>query len=147
MSKPRNDEPLKMPYYKGGEEALRQFIRTQLNYPQEALTAQVEGVVEARYDVDGLGRTRNIKIVSSLGYGCDEEVIRLVGLLKYEKAYNKGRNVTLHRKAKVNFTLPKKEEKKTQINYHLVNAPAQKEKAKKKAANITYTLTFGSSTD
>ena len=84
LSKPRKDEPLKTPHYRGGNEALFKFIKSNLNYPEEALANKIEGDVEASYDVDGLGRTRNIKIVTSLGYGCDEEVKRLIGLLKYE---------------------------------------------------------------
>lgn len=144
MSKPRKDEPLKMPYYKGGEEALRRFISTQLKYPEEALKAKVEGEVEASYDVDGFGRTRNIKIISGLEHGCDEEVTRLIGLIKFEKAYNKGRIVTLHKKLKVNFKLPSKTKPKGQkVNYHITNSKAQLEEPKKKVPNtITYTIKF-----
>lgn len=143
MSKPRKDEPLKMPYYKGGEDALRRFVSSQLKYPEEALKAKVEGEVEASYDVDGLGRTRNVKILSSLGYGCDEEVIRLIGLIKFEKAYNKGRKVTLHKKLKVNFKLPKEQPAQRKINYQLVKeATNAKELQHKKSQNITYTIKF-----
>lgn len=143
MSKPRKDEPLKMPAYKGGNDALRKFIQTNLKYPKEALEQKIEGEVKASYDVDGLGRIRNIKIVEGLGYGCDEEVIRLVEMLKYEKAFNKGRNVTLHRTIKVDFRLPKQKPKaKTTVSYQLVNDKKKQEKKTETPKKISYTIKF-----
>lgn len=143
MSKPRKDEPLKMPTYKGGNDALRKFIQTNLKYPKEALEQKIEGVVKASYDVDGLGRIRNVKIVEGLGYGCDEEVIRLIEMLKYEKAFNKGRNVTLHRTIKVDFRLPKQKPKaKTTISYQLVNDKKQQQKKTETPKKISYTIKF-----
>lgn len=143
MSKPRKDEPLKMPAYKGGNDALRRFIQTNLKYPKEALERKIEGLVKATYDVDGLGRVLNIKIVEGLGYGCDEEVLRLVSLLKYEKAFNKGRNVTLHRTIKVDFKLPKQKPKaNTTISYQLVVDKQKQEKKGDTPKKISYTIKF-----
>ncbi len=135
-----------MPYYRGGEEAIKKFVIDNLKYPKDALEQKVEGEVEASYDVDGLGRTRKIKIISGLGYGCDEEVIRLIGLLKYEKAFNKGRNVTLHRKLKVNFKLPAiKKSVNQKISYQVVKAKSkEKEPPKEAPKKITYTINLNS---
>ena len=133
-----------MPYYRGGEEALKQFITQHLKYPEEALAQKIEGEVSATYDVDGLGRTRNVKIITSLGYGCNEEVIRLIGLLKYEKAYNKGRNVTLHRKLKVEFKLPERSKSAHQpVKYSIVKKQTSATtESPKKEKTITYTIKF-----
>ena len=135
MSKPRKDQPLKMPRYRGGQEALQKFIAENLKYPKDALDNKVEGSVEVAYDVDGLGRIKNVRILSGLGHGCDEEVIRLINMLVYEKAVNPGRNVTAHKKLKVDFKLPKAKPQKTQLQYHYVTekkptqaAPAQEKK-------------------
>jgi len=145
LGKPRKDQPLNQPHYKGGQEALKAFIKSNLSYPEEAKKEGVEGVVEAAYDVDDRGIVKNIRILESLGYGCDEEVIRLINLLKYERAYNKGRNVTLYRKLKVDFKLPKEPQaSKQQIHYHLVNGQQKVEQPKTKKTTITYTVTFGS---
>lgn len=126
MSKPRKDQPLKFPRYKGGMEALKAFVISNLKYPEEALEHKVEGAVEVAYDVDGLGRIRNVKILSGLGHGCDEEVIRLVNMLVYEKATNPGRNTMSHKKLKIDFKLPKAkpkpQTKTTNIQYHLTPA-------------------------
>lgn len=128
MSKPRKDQPLKVPRYKGGMEALKTFVVSNLKYPPEALENKVEGAVEVAYDVDGLGRIRNVKILSGLGHGCDEEVIRLVNILVYEKATNPGRLTMAHKKLKIDFKLPKEKpkplRKATNIQYHLT--PAKK---------------------
>jgi TonB family protein len=146
MSKPRKDQPLKMPRYKGGMQALKAFIKNNLNYPESALEQQVEGAVEVAYDVDGLGRIRNVKIVSGLGHGCDEEVIRLVNLLVYEKATNPGRHILSHKKLKVDFKLPaakvaaKASTKK--IQYHLT--PAQNKPESKPGLKVgkSYIITI-----
>ena len=65
MSKPRKDAPLKMPRYRGGDEALKKFLSENLIYPQEAIQNKLEGYVEATYDVDGNGIIRNINIIQS----------------------------------------------------------------------------------
>lgn len=143
MGKPRKDCPLRKPYYKGGSDALKNFISSNLKYPKEALNQKIEGTVEVTYDVNNLGKTFNINIQESLGYGCDEEVIRLIGLLKYEKAYNKGRNVTIHRKLRVDFKLPSKQSVMRQINYKIVSTkPKQQEPPKKPPGTISYTIKF-----
>lgn len=144
MSKPRKDEPLKMPRYRGGESALKSFIEAKLKYPQEALDQKIEGPVEASYDVDGLGRIANVRILKSLGHGCDQEVIRLVKLLKFEKAFNKGRNVTAHKKLKVDFKLPKEKKPTIQkVQYELVSdKPKHTSAVPKEEQKITYSIKF-----
>ena len=143
MSKPRKDEPLKMPAYKGGNEAIKKFIETNLKYPQEALKHSIEGDVKATYDVDGNGRVRNIRIIEGLGYGCDEEVTRLVSMLKYEKAFNKGRNVTLHRSIKVNFKLPSVPQKaETKVSYQLTPEKKKDGQVKEAPKKFNYTIKF-----
>ena len=82
---------------------MKVFITTNLKYPKEALENKVEGAVEVAYDVDGLGKIRNVNILSGIGHGCDEEVIRLVNLLVYEKAINKGKKTLTHKKLKIDF--------------------------------------------
>ncbi|WP_323756682.1 energy transducer TonB [Roseivirga sp.] len=140
MSKPRKGEPLKTPQYRGGVQALKKFLSEQLNYPEEALKNKVEGVVEVAYDVDGLGRILNVKILTGLGSGCDEEVIRLVKMLVYETAINKGKNTLTHKKLKVDFKLPKPKKVATQYNYQLTPATTKPNPAKSKSGGYTITV-------
>ncbi len=152
MSKPRKDQPLKLPRYKGGMEALKAFIVANLKYPEEALKHKIEGAVEVAYDVDGLGRVRNVSIISGPGYGCNEEVIRLVNLLVYEKATNPGRNTMSHKKLKVDFKLPEIKPqpqlrpKTRKIQYHLTTAkkPAEARPAPKQGISYTISIKKGS---
>ena len=141
MSKPRKDEPLKMPRYHGGDEALKKFIADHLKYPTDALKGKVEGEVEVSYDVNGLGLISKIKILKSLGHGCDEEVVRLVKMLKFEKAYNKGRSVTSHKKLKVDFKLPvQKKEQKVQYQITPKIKILKKETSKPQTYNYTINI-------
>lgn len=148
MSKPRKDQPLKLPRYKGGMEALKAFIVANLKYPEEALKHKVEGAVEVAYDVDGLGRVRNVSIVSGPGYGCDEEVIRLVNMLVYEKANNPGRNTMSHKKLKIDFKLPQKKPqsqpkpRNRKIQYHLTTTKKAVEAKPAPKKGITYTISI-----
>ncbi len=141
MSKPRKDKPLKMPRYRGGESALKSFISNNLKYPQTALDQKIEGAVEAAYDVDGSGRIYNIRILTSLGHGCDEEVIRLIKLLKFERAFNKGRNVTAHKKLKIDFKLPPVQPKTQKINYQITSQKSEsKPESLKDPKHYTYRI-------
>ena len=133
MSKPRKDELLKTPQYRGGMAALKKFITDNLKYPEQALEDKVEGAVEVAYDVDGLGKIRNVRILSGIGHGCDEEVIRLVNLLVYEKAVNKGKNTLSHKKLKIDFKLPKeKKVEQRKITYHITTSKPDEKKVKPK---------------
>ncbi|GAB5526232.1 MAG: hypothetical protein Roseis2KO_41040 [Roseivirga sp.] len=150
MSKPRKDQPLKLPRYKGGMEALKAFIVANLKYPEEALKHKIEGAVDVAYDVDGLGRVRNVRIISGPGHGCDEEVIRLVNMLVYEKATNPGRNIMSHKKLKIDFKLPeakpKPQPQARKVQYHLTPAkkPAEPQPAPKQGRTYTISIKKGS---
>ena len=99
---------LQKPQYPGGKKALSQFIKDNLKYPKEALEKGIQGRVWIYYEINGKGLVIKVKILKGLGYGCDEEAIRLVEMLKYEKAKNRG--VKLHKiqsKIGINFVLKK----------------------------------------
>lgn len=66
------------PEYPGGINALRQFLANNINYPDEAIENEVNGTVIATFVVERDGYISDIKIDKKLGYGCDEEVIRVI---------------------------------------------------------------------
>ncbi len=45
--------------------------------------------------INGLGKVIEVNVTKGLGYECDEEAIRVVNLLKYEKAKNRELRVTV----------------------------------------------------
>src|SRR5688572_14876437 len=112
--KARPESFIKQPKYPGGKKALDEFIRTNMQYPEEALKNRVEGSVVVKYDVDVFGRVSDATITHGLGYGCDEEALRLVKLLRYEKKKYQGLRVTFHQSISIHFRLPGKEIKPQQ---------------------------------
>ena len=69
---------LKQPIYKGGQKVMDKVIQENLKYPKEALANKIEGSVYLRYGIDYKGNVIETKVISSLGYGCAEEAVRIV---------------------------------------------------------------------
>ena len=97
---------IKKAEYPGGADALRKFIKQTLRYPKEALLHRVEGRVYLKYEVNEKGKVHSISVVNGLGYGCDEEAIRIIGLLKYSQVKNRGLKVNTKFKLAIHFKLP-----------------------------------------
>jgi len=97
---------LNLPKYIGGSEAFRNFISENLRYPEAALEAKIEGAVIVEYDISDDGSVINPHVLKGLGYGCDEEAMRVIGLLKYEKVKNRGVRVRMTTKTTIHFKLP-----------------------------------------
>jgi TonB family protein len=96
---------IKQPVYPGGKKALDEFIRSHLKYPEEALKNKVEGTVAVEYDVDAFGKVIAVRLKHGIGYGCDEEALRLVAMLKYPKKKYQGLRVIFHMTININFRL------------------------------------------
>jgi protein TonB len=101
----RKKKFLKQPQYKGGKKALDEFITKNLQYPQDALDSKVEGAVVIAYDINEKGDVIRASVTNGIGYGCDEEALRLVKMLKYQGVYNLGVNVTSHLTITIHFRL------------------------------------------
>ncbi len=54
------------------------YLSQQQNYPQAARQHQVAGTVTVSFLVKADGRPADLRIEKSLGYGCDEEAMRLI---------------------------------------------------------------------
>jgi TonB family protein len=115
MSKERKDKHfLHKPQYQGGPTALKQFISSNIQYPEEAIKSGVEGSVNLRYDINHKGVVTSAKIISGLGHGYDEEAIRLVKLLKFQIAKNRGVRATFHKTITIHFS--KAKQKKAEVS-------------------------------
>ena len=62
----------------GGRKAYDNYLENNLRYPQRALENKVKGKVTINFTVGADGSLRDFSVMRSLGYGCDDEVIRLV---------------------------------------------------------------------
>lgn len=62
----------------GGRKAYDQYLEKNLKYPAAALEKKIKGRVLIEFTVGIDGTLDDFSVIRSLGYGCDEEVIRLV---------------------------------------------------------------------
>ena len=61
-----------------GYYSYRKYLKDNLIYPQQALDSAVKGRVTVIFTVSDSGILKNFKIKKGIGYGCDEEAIRLI---------------------------------------------------------------------
>jgi periplasmic protein TonB len=91
------------PQYPGGDDALMKYLAINISYPQVAKDKGIQGTVYVSFIVEKDGSITNIKILRSLGGGCDEEVIRVVKAMPvWEPGKQAGKPV------RVQFLLPVK---------------------------------------
>ena len=62
----------------GGRKAYKQYLETHLKYPDQALNHKVEGKVTVQFTIEPTGKLSDFQVIKGLGYGCDEEVVRLI---------------------------------------------------------------------
>ncbi len=124
---------------------MSKFVKEHLRYPEEATEKGIEGDVVIEYRVNGKGDITQAKVVHGLGYGCDEEALRLVHLLKYQAVNNRGIKVTTNNKIKIPFRIPKKSKSKQLRMTYVPNAKPSESKEQtppsKKPVSYTYTIT------
>ena len=67
-----------MPTFPGGDEALYSYISKQIQYPEIAKRAGVEGKVYIQFVVRTDGKVTEVTVVKGIGAGCDEEAVKVV---------------------------------------------------------------------
>lgn len=77
------------------------YLRGTLSYPAEAIANNIKGRVYVEFFVDKDGSLKDVKILRGLGYGCDEEALRV---LKEGPGWLAGES--RGRKVKVRMVLP-----------------------------------------
>jgi TonB family protein len=66
------------PQPENGTMSYRNYLKKNLQYPQEARKRQVQGNVRVEFTVKPDGQLTDFTIKKGLGYGCDEEALRLI---------------------------------------------------------------------
>ncbi len=95
-----------MPYFPGGKVALAQYLQSKLVYPSEARASQVEGNVQVRFVILPDGTIDDVKIIDGIGYGCDEEALRLVSEMpKWVPGTHQGETVAVFKALAIKFQL------------------------------------------
>ncbi len=140
---------IQRPAYPGGPKAMREFLRHNLQYPEEARLNGIEGTVAIRYEIDFKGNVTDVQILTSLGHGCDEEAIRLAKLLKFDVPVARGLKVSFHNTLKVHFKAPKPSPQQGMHYNYVPSAPKKKKTEEGKpetgtGTGYSYTVTFNS---
>lgn len=94
----------------GGRAEFKKYLEGNLRYPQQALTNEIEGKVTIQFTVATSGDLSEFRVVRGIGYGCDDEVIRLIKKgPKWYPTRKGGEPVAGKMRVKVRFRLPKKD--------------------------------------
>ncbi|PVY39282.1 energy transducer TonB [Pontibacter virosus] len=90
-----------MPSFEGGEAALMRHISKKIRYPRQAVTEQIEGMVIVSFVVNRYGKVTDATILKGLGFGTDEEALRVIqSLPDWSPGKQNGKPVA------VRYTLP-----------------------------------------
>jgi protein TonB len=91
-----------MPEFEGGTAGLMRYVRQNIVYPSLAREIGQEGTVYVSFVVNESGNVESAKVMKGIGYGCDEEVIRVVTKMP---RWKKGGKNAGH-PVKVRFNIP-----------------------------------------
>lgn len=93
--------------FPGEAGAFEKYIAANLRFPAENLQVAKEGSVGIDCVVRSDGALSDIRVYSGLGYGCDEEALRLVRAMpRWEPARDKGRAVAMRKFIVIPFKKP-----------------------------------------
>lgn len=90
-----------MPSFPGGMPALSAYVSEHLKYPEKAKKLRVEGLVLLQFVVEKDGSVSNVEVIRGIGYGCDEEALRVVKAMPAWKPGQQG-----GKPVRVRFSLP-----------------------------------------
>ncbi len=94
------------PTFPGGGNGLARYFGRRMRYPQQALKSKIEGRVIVRFIIDKNGQIKNPKVVSGIGYGCDEEALRLISEMpEWRPGQQGGEKVDVYQQLAIKFEL------------------------------------------
>lgn len=95
-----------MPSFPGGETALFKYLSNNIKYPPIAKDAGIQGTVYVTFVVDKDGKVKDVKVLRSIGGGCDEEAIRVVkNMPAWSPGKQRGKPVKVQYNLPIRFTL------------------------------------------
>lgn len=91
-----------MPVYNTDPNGILRYVSSNITYPEIAKSMGIEGTVYVSFVVSELGKVEGAKVMRGIGYGCDEEVLKIVNKMPtwLKAGKNGGRSV------KVRFNIP-----------------------------------------
>ena len=97
-------------YYKQGQSSIEEYIKSEINYPEEAIAKAIEGNVEVEVNIDTDGSVADVKTIKSADPLLDKELKRvLLTMPKWTPSIVDGDTYATHRTLRHYFTLPQQE--------------------------------------
>lgn len=91
-----------------GDVQFQEYLKTNIDYPKEAMDNNVEGEVTINFNVSRDGALSDFLVEKGIGFGCDQELIRVVMAgPAWSPALNNGKSVHQKTSLSYTFTLPK----------------------------------------
>ncbi|MBC7694456.1 MAG: energy transducer TonB [Burkholderiales bacterium] len=91
-----------MPEFEGGVAGLMKYVGQNIVYPPVAREIGKEGTVYVSFVVNEFGNVESVKVIRGIGFGCDEEVMRVIGKMPRWKKIGKNAGHPV----KVRFNIP-----------------------------------------
>jgi protein TonB len=97
-----------MPTFTGGNDALYNYLATNLKYPEAAKASKIQGAVFVRFIVNADGKVSNVTILKGIAGGCDEEAKRVIeSMPAWNPGKQNGQVVAVQYKLPIKFSLEK----------------------------------------
>ena len=94
------------PEFLGGEKALYEYIKNNVNYSELAIKTNIEGTVYVEFVVEKDGSISDVKVLRGIGGGCDEEAVRVVkSMPKWKPGKQRGQPVRVYYTLPIDFKL------------------------------------------
>ena len=103
-----------MPQFPGGDEALMNYIASNLQYPLSAYENGIQGRVQVRFVVEKDGSVSDVSVLRGIDPALDDEAVRLIkSLPKFKPAMQNGVPVAVYYNVPILFRLASEKEQKT----------------------------------
>lgn len=95
----------KMPEPVGGWGTFFKTLGKNMKYPRQAERSAVEGRVFVGFTINEKGQPQDFSVVKGIGFGCDEEAMRVIALTKWNPGKQRGRAVKVRMIQPINFSI------------------------------------------
>ena len=97
------------PQFPGGTEAMHKFLGDNIKYPEAARRAEVQGRVFLNFVVTKEGEIKDVTILKGIGFGIDEEALRVMSLMpRWTPGMQSGKPLHVRYNLPIAFELNKK---------------------------------------
>ncbi len=105
-----------MPAFIGGEEAMKQYLRQNLKYPEAAKKDNIQGKVFITFIVEGDGKITEANVLRGIGGGCDDEALRVINAMpRWNPGKQNGKTIAVRFNLPISFRLLEDNTPKTTV--------------------------------